>query len=98
MSELPFEEIHVSNDTRIRKFMQSSEEGEFVWHRDEEDRLVICERETDWMLQIDNDLPIELSNCRIYIPSGKWHRIIKGSGDLEVQIRINNKDETSIHI
>ena len=30
MSELPFEEIHVSNDTRIRKFMQSSEEGEFV--------------------------------------------------------------------
>ena len=90
---LPFNQIKKSNLIYIRTFSELTDVDEFVWHRDEEDRLVICERETDWMLQIDNDLPIELSNCRIYIPSGTWHRIIKGSGDLEVQIQINNKDE-----
>lgn len=93
MKNLPFTQSELRKNIYSRIFYSHSSSDEFVWHRDEEDRLVICENNTDWMIQMDDEFPITLSNCKIYIPSGKWHRLIKGSGDLEVQIQINNKDE-----
>ena len=44
---------------------------------------------TDWKFQFDNELPVELHPAReIHIPKGRIHRIIKGSGDLIVEIRM----------
>jgi len=93
MEKLPFIQLQIDKYNYHRTFYNHSGEEEFVWHRDEEDRLVICEQSTDWMIQLEDDFPVPLSNSRIYIPSETWHRLIKGTGDLEVQIQINNKDE-----
>jgi hypothetical protein len=38
---------------------------------------------TDWMFQFDNQLPEKIDN-KIKISKGVWHRIIKGTGNLEI--------------
>lgn len=68
----------------IREFSQDTPSFEFVWHRDKEDRLVEALHDTDWQVQLDNELPIAIS--KIYIPKGIYHRVIKGTGNLKVKI------------
>jgi len=82
---LPFKETKISENEFIRVFSQETDEGEFYWHRDREDRRVVSTKPTDWMVQLDNELPKTL-NEEIYIPMGMWHRVIKGTGDLEVKV------------
>jgi hypothetical protein len=42
------------------------------------------------MIQLDNELPKTL-NEKVFIPMGMWHRVIKGTGDLEIKlIKITN--------
>jgi hypothetical protein len=38
---------------------------------------------TDWKLQLDNELPIQIKST-IRISKGTWHRLIKGTGDLSI--------------
>jgi len=82
---LPFEENWVSENISIRRFKQTSKSDELKWHFDEEDRIIESIGETDWMFQYDNKLPQEIKD-RIFIRKGEWHRLIKGSGDLEIKI------------
>jgi hypothetical protein len=56
-----------------------------MWHRDNEDRLVEALHDTDWQVQIDNELPTSL-NKPIFIPKHQYHRVIKGNGKLRVKI------------
>ena len=58
---------------------------EFKWHRDLEDRIVEPIGETDWMVQLENQLPQKLEG-RVFIPMKMWHRVIKGSGDLRIKL------------
>jgi hypothetical protein len=58
---------------------------ELLWHRDNEDRTVEILEETDWQLQLDNQLPTSLKKC-IFIPRHEWHRVIKGTGTLKLKI------------
>lgn len=58
---------------------------ELVWHRDREDRLVESTHNTDWKFQFDNEIPESLNN-EIFIKKGDWHRVIKGTGDLEIKV------------
>lgn len=81
----PFNE-YVEEGYHIRTFSKSVEDGELVWHRDKEDRIVEVIGESDWMIQLDNELP-KLITERIYIPKETYHRIIKGSGDLKVKVK-----------
>jgi hypothetical protein len=92
VSDLPFKE-ELINGFHVRVFSSIVEEGELKWHFDDEDRIVISEYETDWMFQMDNQIPFRIpQNEPIYIPEGEYHRIIKGSGDLTVKVKkINNK-------
>lgn len=83
---LPFKEIELPENEYLREFNQQTDLEEFVWHRDEEDRLVQAVHITDWKLQIENELPKEL-NSEIKIQAGVWHRIIKGSNNLVVKIK-----------
>jgi len=70
-----------------RTFYETTDSDEFVWHRDHEDRVVIPLAENNWMLQFDNELPIKLNvNEEYFIPKNTFHRVIKGSGDLMVEI------------
>ena len=51
--ELPFSE-KINNGVYIRTFSSDLNENELKWHFDEEDRIVICENNTDWLFQFDN--------------------------------------------
>lgn len=83
---LPFKET-IKDNSRIRIFKESTDDSEFKWHQDNEDRLVFALHETDWMVQLDDELPMHLEpNKEIFIPEGVWHRLIKGTGDLKVKV------------
>ncbi len=82
---LPFQESKISDSTYIRTFFQNVDSGDLHWHRDREDRIIESTNETDWTFQIDNQLPQSL-NKKIFIPKGVYHRLIKGSGDLEIKV------------
>ena len=85
--DYPFKE-EKQNDFHIRTFSSDLSEMELKWHFDEQDRTVICEHDTDWMFQMDNELPIIIKkNTPIFIPEGTYHRIIKGKGDLIVKVK-----------
>ena len=73
------------NNLIVRTFSQDIDEDELVWHRDRKDRQVTILRETDWQFQFDNELPQLLKNV-IFIPKNTYHRLIKGTGELNIQI------------
>jgi hypothetical protein len=83
--ELPFIEEQISENIFIREFKQETDSGEFMWHRDREDRIIESINETDWMIQIDNQLP-KVIEGKLIIPMGVYHRLIKGSGDLKIKL------------
>ena len=70
----------------IREFSHLSSPLEFVWHRDKEDRIVEPMHDTDWLFQLDNDIPRRLAKDKLFIPKETYHRLIKGTGDLVVKI------------
>ena len=83
---LPFKET-ISGEKRIRVFTEETDSGEFKWHRDRVDRLVKVLEGNGWQLQLDNELPQILKEGEEYsIPYGVYHRVIKGKGNLKVEI------------
>ena len=74
------------NGYLIREFSHDTPSFEFVWHRDKEDRYVEAMHDTDWALQLDNELPCRLQKDKLFIPKETYHRLIKGSGSLRVKI------------
>jgi hypothetical protein len=92
MDSLPFEQIFGDN-FRIRIFSQNVDENELKWHQDEENRFIIPLHDTDWKIQLDNQLPISLiKNQVIEIPKYLWHRVIKGSNNLKIKIIFANEN------
>jgi hypothetical protein len=86
MENLPFCE-QVKDGYHIRKFKSTLKEEDLKWHYDDEDRIMEITHPTDWKFQYDNQLPINLVIYKqYYIPKGQYHRLIKGSDDLEVKI------------
>jgi len=86
--ELPFDE-KIQENKRIRIFSEKVDNEELKWHFDDEDRKVRVLHKTNWMLQMDDELPKPIIEGKIYnIPKGVYHRVIKGDGDLTVEIEI----------
>ena len=56
----PFDE-YIEEGYHIRTFYDDTDDMELVWHRDKEDRIVKSVGDTDWMIQLDNELPIPLT-------------------------------------
>jgi hypothetical protein len=81
----PYKEIQTQT-CLYRKFTQDISEDELVWHRDENDREVTIMDSTDWMFQFENQLPFTLKDT-LFIPKDTYHRLIKGTGTLNVQIQ-----------
>jgi hypothetical protein len=69
----------------IRTFDKDINSDELLWHRDGEDRIIEAIGNTDWKIQLDNQIPISL-NMKILIKKDKWHRLIKGTGELNLKI------------
>jgi len=83
---LPFQETKLSDNEFIREFGQDTDSGEMVWHRDREDRIIESIGDTDWLIQIDNELPKQIKG-EVFIPMGVYHRLIKGTEDLKIKLK-----------
>jgi hypothetical protein len=82
---LPFQETKLGDNEFIRVFRQETDSGDYLWHRDHEDRIIESIGETDWMIQLDNELPKVIKD-KVFIPMGVYHRVIKGSDDLTIKM------------
>ena len=81
----PYKE-NIKGNISERTFNSSVDKSELVWHRDKEDRIVEVIGDTNWLFQMDNQLPIKIEG-KIFIPKNTFHRIIKGDGDLKVKVQ-----------
>ena len=91
MKGFPFKQKDL-NSLLIREFSKDVDSSELVWHRDRADRHVKIREGTGWQLQLENSLPINLRlDCVYFIPKNTYHRVIKGRGNLVVEIKEGNK-------
>jgi len=81
----PYKDIETTDTYIIREFSENIDPIEMLWHRDNEHRTVEILGETDWKIQLDNQLPTSM-NEPIYIPRHLYHRVIKGTGNLLLKI------------
>lgn len=85
-SDKPYKE-KIKSNVSLRKFYKDTDPGNLVWHRDREDRTILVLNKSDWLIQVDNQLPLPLrKGAGIFIPKGMYHRVIKGTTDLEIKI------------
>ena len=84
----PYKDLEITDSYIVREFSKNIDPIELLWHRDDEDRTVEILGETNWKLQLDNELPTSI-NKPIFIPRHKWHRVIKGDGNLKLIIYKN---------
>ena len=82
----PYTQI-IHQNKIIREFAHDTDSHELVWHRDKKDRYVTILEGTGWKFQYDNMLPMLLHKGQtIFIPKETFHRILKGSDTLKIQI------------
>jgi len=100
LEKRPFKEELYENGIVRRTFTKDVDTNELEWHRDAEDRVVKAVNENDWMIQFDNELPRKMNvNEEFSIPKESFHRVIKGSTDLVVEVQgINEKDDRCTRI
>jgi hypothetical protein len=82
----PYTDLEITDKYIIREFDENVDPLELLWHRDLENRTVEIIGETDWKVQLENQLPTSI-NGPIHILKGEWHRLIKGTtGTLKLKI------------
>lgn len=87
--DYPFEQ-EIINGKIKRTFSPDVESEELKWHQDLKDRKVTIIEDGGWSFQMEDSLPIKLSNAKqLSIPKFVWHRVIKGEGKLVVEIEEN---------
>jgi hypothetical protein len=84
----PYLDLERTDSYIIREFGSDIDPIELMWHRDDEDRTIEIIGDTDWAIQLDNNLPTSL-NERIFIKRHEWHRVIKGTGKLTLKIHLD---------
>jgi len=88
--ENPYFEYVINENEVIRVFENEDLGTEEFWHRDLENRRLEVIGKTDWQFQLENQLPVTLSENHIFIPKYEWHRLIKGTtGTLTLKIYKN---------
>lgn len=74
-----------NNNVIIRTFDENIDPTELMWHRDKNDRIVKSLYYTEWKIQLDDELPINL-NKSVFIKKEQYHRLIKGTNNCQLQI------------
>lgn len=83
----PYTDRWLNDNTKIRRFDSNISSNELVWHQDACTRRVTVLEGIGWKLQLDNQLPIDLLPDTSYtIPKELHHRLLKGAGELIVEI------------
>lgn len=84
----PYQEVINKDNSRLREFKVNIDDDELKWHRDEKDRYITILEGEGWQFQRDNELPLALQKGDvIFIKQETYHRVIKGSTDLIINIR-----------
>lgn len=84
----PYRDKPTRNNSRIRVFSESVRDEDLVWHRDKQDRTITVLEGQGWQFQRDNELPQEMRPGQIIeVKADEWHRIIKGTRTLRVEIK-----------
>lgn len=81
----PYKDLEVTDFYIIREFSEDIDPIELLWHRDNEDRIIEIQGDTDWKIQLENNIPLSI-NQPIFIPRGLYHRVIKGNNSLKLKI------------
>jgi len=82
----PFEQ-YIKEGKLVRVFTLDVSVDELKWHQDLRDRKSTVVEDGGWSFQIENELPVKLCDAKqISIPKFVWHRVIKGDGNLIVEI------------
>ena len=77
-----------NGDFIIREFSPNVQSDELVWHRDRNDRVVEVLSGTNWGLQMEDELPIELKVGDVLeIKAETYHRVFKGIDTLKLKIK-----------
>ena len=88
---LPFSQTE-KNGKKIRIFKENISSEELMWHFDDEDRIISPLNKTNWKLQMDNCLPLNLEKGKTYyISEGRYHRLIKGDGELHLEVKFKKR-------
>ena len=83
----PFSEELVSENVYRRTFAEGVDDDELIWHRDHEERVITVVESNGWKFQAENELPIYLTpGDQVTVKAEEWHRVIKGEGDLVVEV------------
>lgn len=83
----------VSQQKFIRTFPAQINSTELEWHRDRNDRLVKIIKGGGWKFQEEDELPISLTDgMELFIPRERFHRVIKGTDELIVEIEESNNE------
>ncbi len=84
----PYNDKPIDIGRFLRKFDKDIDENELIWHRDKRSRVITVMSGEDWKLQFDDLLPVALEKNKQYkIPKETYHRILKGKGNLILEIR-----------
>jgi len=82
----PFNQIK-EGDKIVREFKGDVDPSELIWHQDREDRTIKVIEANGWGYQLDNQLPLPLEDGQeLFIPKMMYHRVIKGTGSLVVEV------------
>ena len=82
-----YKQENITPNKFIRTFKSDVDSSELVWHRDKKSRIVEVLNDSDWFVQLENELPRKLNKGDIFfIAKESYHRVIKGDTDLKVQI------------
>jgi hypothetical protein len=83
---LPFEQ-YIKQGKMVRVFTPDVPADELKWHQDLKDRKVTVVEGGGWQFQMENFLPEKLTDAKqLSIPKFVWHRVIKGEGNLIIEI------------
>lgn len=83
----PYSDNNQNDNKFTRIFQETVDSDDLVWHRDHNDRIITIIEGKNWQLQYDNSLPIILEIGKsYYIPKDEYHRVIKGTDKLIIQI------------
>lgn len=84
--DFPFEQ-YIQNNKIVRTFKTDVLTEELKWHQDQKDRVVTIIQDGGWQFQIEDSMPNKMyAGQKLTIPKFVWHRVIKGNGDLIVEI------------
>ena len=87
MVDTVYQDLQTSSHRWQRRFSADLDPQLLVWHRDHHSRRVCVLEGQGWQFQFDNQLPQPLEpGVVIDIPAEVYHRVIKGSGSLLLEI------------